>query len=977
MKRIIALFLSLCFVSLLLGQAGRVKQLAPGEGSSFVTGPVVPSDTSKLWQDGTEDGIPKLWNPFTGQYDAIKFDYEISDTAQIASRFFPVGALITYKGADRVGAQYLVKSSNELGAAALNTAFLKQDAAGHYVELQKQQGRYNMLHLGGDASNNIAPILQVAVDISSASLPIDLYFPDGEYLFQGTGIVIYDAFVNYYFDGGYLNIDNTGTGTYEIVLDGLVNYSTPFIGFNDADVLSRVVFRNAAFDQKEFPADMWRWEVGNNRTESQRKKNYLYFNNIVINMENYIRNNGYVEFPSATIELSPYTKPNSIDYHLAISSSNFRLQSAGFCTLRFHQIEANKPDPANYFFMQIGPGLKVTAENMGFELADEGYKTYPFNYTLTNGSDNLVADNNIFSSTKDWPNKFVYLSGGTLGDTTFLVLSRISDNTLQLDATLSSSDTGAGWITDSYDDKAFSWFKYIGDYNGSIPTASVKWWKGADFVLKESGVWSSSELKMGDYMEVHRSLGSNRSISAYVTRISADTAFIDNGIPTEWESSGVDNGAITVSPGLFAFEKCVFLRGRKIVNNGTGAYATIHQFEQCTISDVSSVVTYQGRSARTKGIFIRNEIAGLNNNSLGTGMPSSCCPNSTIIYGNPFNQLYADGNTLRNVMIHGFYGNPGGDTYEQFYDTPSIKSIGHQNVFINNTVEGYGSYALDIHSIGDVIIDNNIIKGAGIKARTGRNIKFTNNTFENISANTFSRSLEMVELEIRKDEGSIQADNNTFYTRSTNPAIRITRLEGTTIKDVLSNTFIITDSLDYIPTSSAAIGGVFPIIRINSTGITQFENLQIDSRDLIDDYNYVFYVENSAGIELFDTDIDLTQSTGTYLVKNVAASYDLHLYNSTHNCENEIDADAGIVNVVKKTYRDYFQKGITATTPGPGTSLVITHNLEQAPSYISITPGGDIGDWYVNTINSTTMTLNYTSTATTTANSVNIYWQVE
>ncbi len=70
-------------------------------------------------------------------------------------------------------------------------------------------------------------------------------------------------------------------------------------------------------------------------------------------------------------------------------------------------------------------------------------------------------------------------------------------------------------------------------------------------------------------------------------------------------------------------------------------------------------------------------------------------------------------------------------------------------------------------------------------------------------------------------------------------------------------------------------------------------------------------------------------------------------------------------------------QGTSATTAGPGTTLIITHNLGQAPTYISITPGGDIGDWYIDSVNSTTITLNYTSTATTTASSVNIYWQVE
>ena len=70
-------------------------------------------------------------------------------------------------------------------------------------------------------------------------------------------------------------------------------------------------------------------------------------------------------------------------------------------------------------------------------------------------------------------------------------------------------------------------------------------------------------------------------------------------------------------------------------------------------------------------------------------------------------------------------------------------------------------------------------------------------------------------------------------------------------------------------------------------------------------------------------------------------------------------------------------KGIATTTVGAGTTLVITHNLGVAPAFISIAPGGDIGEWYVDTINTTTMTLNYQATATTMATSVNIYWKVE
>lgn len=61
----------------------------------------------------------------------------------------------------------------------------------------------------------------------------------------------------------------------------------------------------------------------------------------------------------------------------------------------------------------------------------------------------------------------------------------------------------------------------------------------------------------------------------------------------------------------------------------------------------------------------------------------------------------------------------------------------------------------------------------------------------------------------------------------------------------------------------------------------------------------------------------------------------------------------------------------TATS---GTTLVITHNLGLFPSAIHITPAGDIGNWHLSGINTTTMTLNY---ETATPSSVTIYWQVE
>lgn len=66
-------------------------------------------------------------------------------------------------------------------------------------------------------------------------------------------------------------------------------------------------------------------------------------------------------------------------------------------------------------------------------------------------------------------------------------------------------------------------------------------------------------------------------------------------------------------------------------------------------------------------------------------------------------------------------------------------------------------------------------------------------------------------------------------------------------------------------------------------------------------------------------------------------------------------------------------KGTTPTATS-GTTLLITHNLGSFPSAINITPAGDIGNWYLSGINTTTMTLNY---ETVTPSSVTIYWQVE
>lgn len=112
MKRIFALFLSLFLVSLLLGQAGRLRTLE----RSVIESTIVPADTNRLWLDGNEDGIPKLWNPFTGQYDAVKFDYEVTNVGEISNNLYPVGAKIISKGIDSLGlAQYLVQDDSIFG----------------------------------------------------------------------------------------------------------------------------------------------------------------------------------------------------------------------------------------------------------------------------------------------------------------------------------------------------------------------------------------------------------------------------------------------------------------------------------------------------------------------------------------------------------------------------------------------------------------------------------------------------------------------------------------------------------------------------------------------------------------------------------------------------------------------------------------------------------------------------------------------
>lgn len=112
MKRIFALFLSLFFFSLLVGQAGRVRTLE----KTVIESTIAPADTNHLWLDGNQDGIPKLWNPFTGQYDAVKFDFEVSNIGEIANGKYPDGARILSKGIDSLGiAQFTVQNDSITG----------------------------------------------------------------------------------------------------------------------------------------------------------------------------------------------------------------------------------------------------------------------------------------------------------------------------------------------------------------------------------------------------------------------------------------------------------------------------------------------------------------------------------------------------------------------------------------------------------------------------------------------------------------------------------------------------------------------------------------------------------------------------------------------------------------------------------------------------------------------------------------------
>lgn len=76
----------------------------------FFSGTVAPVDTNKLWLDGSEDGIPKLWNPITQQYDPLKFDYEVDSVGEILGKKFPIPARVLSKGLDGKGeARYFIQ----------------------------------------------------------------------------------------------------------------------------------------------------------------------------------------------------------------------------------------------------------------------------------------------------------------------------------------------------------------------------------------------------------------------------------------------------------------------------------------------------------------------------------------------------------------------------------------------------------------------------------------------------------------------------------------------------------------------------------------------------------------------------------------------------------------------------------------------------------------------------------------------------
>lgn len=99
---------------------------------------------------------------------------------------------------------------------------------------------------------------------------------------------------------------------------------------------------------------------------------------------------------------------------------------------------------------------------------------------------------------------------------------------------------------------------------------------------------------------------------------------------------------------------------------------------------------------------------------------------------------------------------------------------------------------------------------------------------------------------------------------------------------------------------------------------------------------------------------------------NDGSTFPLKILDSDGNVIYAIDSNGNITPNPEK-------KGTTPTATS-GTTLLITHNLGSFPTAINITPAGDIGNWHLSGINTTTMTLNY---ETVTPSSVTIYWQVE
>ncbi len=170
----------------------------------------------------------------------------------------------------------------------------------------------------------------------------------------------------------------------------------------------------------------------------------------------------------------------------------------------------------------------------------------------------------------------------------------------------------------------------------------------------------------------------------------------------------------------------------------------------------------------------------------------------------------------------------------------------------------------------------------------------------------------------------------------------------------------------------------------NLLGLTGSNNLILSAPTLGATGNLVFQTASQNRLWIAtDGDIGIGNISPNYkldVTGDIQASGDYYGINNPQGGTNTVQAALDSLNQHIEDLEAALlptTQGTSATTAGPGTTLVITHNLGQAPTYISITPGGDIGDWYIDSVNSTTITLNYTSTATTTASSVNIYWQVE